>query len=149
MNIHDYIFRSATPVWEVGTAMLPNRTVCFTADVPATAGVVTVSAAASCAFVLMVNGVYVAHGPARCCHGFFRVDEYDISKYLTKETNRVAFRVVSYNRYSYSYLKQPGFLCAEIAVDGEIIAATGKSGFTAYHVAERVGKVQEYSFQRT
>ena len=100
MVVHDYTFRAATPVWEVGTAKAPNHTVSFVADIPATDKTVTVSAAASCAFVLMVNGTYIAHGPARCCHGFFRVDEYDISKYLTKEINRVAFRVASYNCYS-------------------------------------------------
>ena len=149
MTIHHTSFRAATPVWEVGTARTQNHTVCFTADIPATNQTVTLSAAASCAFVLMVNGVYVAHGPARCCHGYFRVDEYDISKYLTKDINRVAFRVASYNLYSYSYLNQPGFLCAEIAVGDEIVAATGVKGFTAYSVAERVNKVQEYSFQRT
>ena len=149
MTVNNYTFQAATPVWEVGTAKTPNRTVCFTADIPATDHTVTLSAAASCEFVLMVNGVYVAHGPARCCHGFFRVDEYDISKYLTKEVNRVALRVASYNRYSYSYLNQPGFLCAEIAVNGEIVAATGKEGFKAYPVTERISRVPEYSFQRT
>ena len=149
MTIHTYSFRAATPVWEVGTAHTQNHTVCFTADIPATDKPVVVSAAASCAFVLMVNGVYVAHGPARCCHGYFRVDEYDISRYLTKEVNRVALRVASYNRYSYSYLNQPGFLCAEITVGEDIVAATGKDGFKAYSVAERINKVQEYSFQRT
>ena len=149
MFIHDYVFRSATPVWEVGTAYTQNHTVSFVADVPATDKTVTVAAAASCSFLLLVNGVYVAHGPARCCHGFFRVDEYDISKYLNRDVNRVTLRVASYNRYSYSYLNQPGFLCAEIATDGEIIAATGKEGFTAYPVTERISKVATYSFQRT
>ena len=149
MTIHDYTFRAATPVWEVGTAYVRNHTVSFAADVPATDKPVVISAAASCAFVLMVNGVYVAHGPARCCHGFFRVDEYDISKYLTKDLNRVTLRVVSYNLHSYSYLNQPGFLCAEISVGEEIVAATGDSGFKAYPVTERVQKVQRYSFQRT
>lgn len=149
MFIQDYTFRAATPVWEVGTAYTQNRTVCFTADVPASEEPVILAAAASCAFVLMVNGVYVAHGPARCAHGHFRVDEYDLSGYLTKAVNRVAIRVASYNRYSYSYLNQPGFLCAEITRGGELLAATGGEGFTAYHVAERLSKVPTYSFQRT
>lgn len=153
MVVHNYTFRAATPVWEAGTARMQNRTVCFTADIPATDKTITVSASASCAFVLMVNGEYIAHGPARTCHGYFRVDEYDISRYLTKEINRVALRVVSYNRHSYSYLKQPGFLCAEITAGEEILAATGSDqspvSFKAYPVTERVGKVQEYSFQRT
>ena len=149
MYTHDYTFRAATPVWEKGTARVMNRTVCFVATLPATDKPVTLAAAASCAFVLTVNGAYVAHGPARCCHGYFRVDEYDLSKYLTKDINTVALRVASYNVNAFSYLNQPGFLCAEIAVDGEIVAATGKEGFTAYSVIERVNKVQRYSFQRT
>ena len=37
----------------------------------------------------------------------------------------------------------------EIAVGDEIVAATGKDGFKAYPVTERVQKVQRYSFQRT
>ena len=149
MLIHDYTFRAATPVWEKGTARVMNRTVCFVATLPATDKTVTLAAAASCAFLLTVNGVYVAHGPARCCHGYFRVDEYDLSGYLTKDVNTVALRVASYNVNSFSYLNQPGFLCAEIDVGGEIVAATGKEGFTAYPVTERLNKVQRYSFQRT
>ena len=149
MMIHDYTFRKATPVWEVGTARVMNRTVCFVATLPATDKTVTLAAAASCAFVLTVNGNYVAHGPARCCHGYFRVDEYDLSKYLTKDVNTVALRVASYNVNGFSYLNQPGFLCAEISVGDEIVAATGGDGFKAYPVTERVTKVQRYSFQRT
>ena len=149
MRTNDYTFQKASPVWEKGTARDMNRTVCFVATVPATNKNVTLAAAASCAFLLTVNGVYVAHGPARCCHGYFRVDEYDLSKYLTKEINTVALRVASYNVNAFSYLNQPGFLCAEISVGEEIVAATGDSGFKAYPVTERVQKVQRYSFQRT
>lgn len=153
MLTHDYTFRAATPVWEVGTAKVMNRTVCFVATLPATDQPVKLAAAASCAFLLTVNGVYVAHGPARCCHGYFRVDEYDLSKYLTKEVNTVALRVASYNVNAFSYLNQPGFLCAEISVGDEIVAATGKrdcvTEFKAYPVTERLTKVQRYTFQRT
>ncbi|MBP3666915.1 MAG: hypothetical protein J6K29_07665 [Clostridia bacterium] len=149
MLTHDYTFRAATPVWEKGTAKVMNRTVCFVATLPATNQPVKLVAAASCSFLLTVNGAYVAHGPARCCHGYFRVDEYDLSKYLTKDVNTVALRVASYNVNAFSYLNQPGFLCAEITVGGEIVAATGADGFKAYPVTERVQKVQRYSFQRT
>ena len=153
MLTHDYTFRKASPVWEKGTAYDMNRTVCFVATLPATNQPVKLAAAASCSFLLTVNGAYVAHGPARCCHGYFRVDEYDLSKYLTKDVNTIALRVASYNVNAFSYLNQPGFLCAEITVGGEIVAATGNrdcvAGFKAYPVTERVNKVQRYSFQRT
>ncbi len=148
MNIHDYCFRAALPVWEEGTAHLMNRTVTFCADIPAGAGI-TVAFAASCEALLLVNGVYVAHGPARCAHGYFRVDEYDLTPYLTKASNRIAIRVAGYNVNSFSDLDQPSFLCAEICAGNAVLAATGKSGFVAYGCDERVRRVQRYSFQRT
>lgn len=150
MKTHDYTFRVAAPIWEKGTAHRMNRTVCFTADIPAAGETpVVLAAAASCEFVLRVNGRYVAHGPARACHGYFRVDEYDLSGYLTEPVNRVAIRVAGYNVNAFSYLNQPSFLCAEITCGEAILAATGGDGFTAYGVDERVSRVQRYSFQRT
>ncbi len=148
MNINFYKFRSALPVWEKGTNKTMNRTVSFCTDVKS-GKTVKLAAAASCSFVLTVNGVFVAHGPARCCHGYFRVDEYDLTKYLTLPVNRVAVRTVGYNVNSYSYTNQPSFLCAELISGNEVLAATGVSGFNAYGVDERIVRVQRYSFQRT
>ncbi len=150
MHIHDFTFRAAIPVWEVGTAHTMNRTLSFCADLSAACGTfVTVAVAASCEFILLVNGRYVAHGPARCARGFFRVDEYDLASYLTEPSNRVCLRVAGYNVNSFSYLDQPSFLCAEIVVDGIVVAATGGEGFVAYGCDERIMRVQRYSFQRT
>ncbi len=151
MNIHEYTFRKAIPIWELNTTHTMNRTVSFCADLdaPAKGSTVTVAVAASCEFILLINGSYVAHGPARCAHGFFRVDEYDITPYLTKASNRVAIRTAGYNVNAFSDLDQPSFLCAEIVSEDVILAATGYRGFTAYGVEERVSRVQRYSFQRT
>lgn len=148
MKLNDYTFLAATPVWEVGTSKVMNRTLSFCADI-AGGQTAKLTAAASCSFVLLVNGNFVAHGPARCAHGHFRVDEYDLTPYLTKDTNRVTLRVVGYNVNAFSYLNQPSFLCAEITADGQVLAATGGDGFTCYATAERVIKTQRYSFQRT
>ncbi len=150
MTTHPYTFRAATPVWEVGTTETMNRTLSFCADLPAANGqLVRVAAAASCEFILLVNGKYVAHGPARCAHGFFRVDEYDLTPYLTEPQNRVTLRVAGYNANSFSYPDQPSFLCAEITAGDEVTAATGKGGFLCYGCDERLTRVQRYSFQRT
>lgn len=148
MRINDYKFRTAVPVWETGTNKMMNRTISFCANIKG-GQKATVAAAASCSFILLVNGEFVAHGPARCAHGHFRVDEYDITSYLTKAVNRVTFRVVGYNVNSFSYLNQPSFLCAEITSNGDILAATGANGFTCYGTDERIIKTQRYSFQRT
>ena len=148
-NRNFYNFTVATPVWEEGSSCEKNITVSFVASVEATDKRVVLAVAASSSFILLVNGEYIAHGPSRCAHGYFNVDEYDISPYMTKELNTVAIRVASYNVNSFSYVNQPGFLCAEIYKGREVIAATGGAGFTAFRVNERVSRVQRYSFQRT
>lgn len=156
MQLHEYSFRMAQPVWETGTAHTMNRTVSFCTDIPLSdlpAGQqIRLAAAASCSFVLLVNGQFVAHGPARCAHGFFRVDEYDLTPYLTAQVNRVCLRTAGYNVNSFSYLNQPSFLCAEITAGEQVLAATGAGNardFIAYGVGERIRRVQRYSFQRT
>ncbi len=149
MNIHTYTFREAIPVWEVGTAHTMNRTVAFCARVPAMTETTTLALSGCTEWILTVNGRFVAHGPARCAHGFFRVDEYDITPYLTEACNCVAIRVAGYNVNAYSDIRHPSFLCAEIVCGDRTIAATGKKGLVAYGVDERVSRVQRYSFQRT
>ncbi len=149
MTLHDYTFRAATPVWEAGTAHEMNRTVAFCADLLAALETTVLALAGCTEWVLTVNGRFVAHGPARCAHGHFRVDEYDITPYLTEETNRVCIRVAGYNVNAYSDIKHPSFLCAEIVCGEQVLAATGKQGFVAYGVDERLTRVQRYSFQRT
>lgn len=146
MNLNVYTFQKATSVWEKGSADRKNRTVSFCADIESKSAVIAL--AASCEYILTVNGSFVAHGPARTAHGFFRVDEYDLAPYLTKQSNRIAVRVAGYRVNSFDTLDQPGFLCAEILQDGAVVAATGSFGFTAYAVTERVERVQRYSFQR-
>lgn len=154
MKLHEYTFRAAYPVWEVGTAHLMNRTVSFCADIDRTAlpsgTTIRLAAAASCSFVLTVGGNFVAHGPARCAHGHFRVDEYDLTPYLGEGLTRVCLRVVGYNVNAYGALNQPAFLCAEITAGDRVLAATAPTGggFTAYGVEERIRRVQRYSFQR-
>jgi len=148
MITNDYIFRSAIPVWENGTEKIMNCTLSFCANIPKETDAV-IAIAASSSFVLLVNGNFIAHGPARCAHGYYRVDEYNIKKYLTKDINRVTVRAVGYNVNSFSYLNMPSFLCAEIYSNEKVIAATGCQGFDCYKCRERIVKTQRYSFQRT
>lgn len=143
----DFNFKKALPVWEKATATQMNRSLSFCCDIEKLPSA-RLSLAASCSFIVMVNGEFVAHGPARCAHGFFRVDEYELAPFLTKENNRVAVRVVGYNVNSYCYLNQPSFLVAELFAGEELLAATGVSGFECYSTDERVIKTQRFSFQR-
>ena len=80
-----------------------------------------------------------AHGPARGPHGFFRVDEWDLTDRLQPGENVVAFEVAGYNVNSYSLLDQPSFLQAEVVAGGKVLASTDGKGaaFTATILKER------------
>ncbi|MBC9795734.1 hypothetical protein IBL28_07140 [Sinomicrobium sp. FJxs] len=105
-----------------------------------------------------VNGKYLGYGPARASHGYYRIDEYDLSPYLKKGDNVVAVEVTGYNVNSYYVLDQPSFLQAEISNGEKVILATGieenvpgtgrSRGIEAVELDGRVQKVRRYSMQR-
>ena len=142
-----YTFRQAKPVWELGKDKEMNYNLVFRSIVSEKNAVVAISA--SSMYQMFVNGVLVAEGPARAGHGYYRVDEVDISKYLSKNKNIVCIYVQGYCVENYYLINQPSFLCAEIISDGKVVASTGNGGFEAVYNAERIREVTRYSFQRT
>ena len=151
MKSATYTFRRAVPVWEEGTETRMNRHVCFTVPLSPDLNNPVLSLAGSCSFVVSINGQFIAHGPARCAHGYYRVDQIALTKYLTAGENILSIRVAGYYARSFAYLRQPSFLCAELT-DGDRVVAytdeTGEGGFSAFLVKERIEKVQRYSYQR-
>ena len=148
----NFKFAAAKPVWQNGCEKEMNVTISAVAAVKGAGGEKTgtvLNVAASTSYIITVNGEFIAHGPARCAHGFYKVDTIELSKYLTKKENYVAVRVAGYNVNAYSYLDQPSFVCAEILSGKDLKAATGKCGFCYYRTDERLEKVNRYSFQRT
>ena len=143
-------FSSAKPVWPEGRETERNLLVEFrsTFDRP-DAGSIVLRLAGASLYRVYVNGGFLGHGPARAGHGFYRVDEWDISpKALKPGRNEVVIEVAGYNANSFYLLDQPSFLQAEIVAGGKTIAATGADGFTAAIRHDRVQKTQRYSFQR-
>lgn len=144
----EYKFIKALPVWEEGKENELNYWLQFRTQ--AQGGKKNVLAlTGSCAYTVKVNGEFVAFGPARCAHGFYRVDELDITSRCTKEENIIAISVFGYNCNSYYHLNQPSFLCAELICDGKVTAATGSDGFIARYMSEHERKTEKFSFQRT
>ena len=150
MKTNDYKFISAAPVWECGTQHTMNRTVAFVATVEGKSTDCTLALAGASSFTVFVNGRFLAHGPARCAHGFYRVDEYALGEHLECEMNTVEIRVSGYNINTFAYLDQPSFLCAEIVAGNTVLACTGAPAlnFTAYGVDEKIMKVHRFSYQR-
>lgn len=144
-------FLSAQPVWPAGRATEKNVTAGFRAAfAPPAAEPVTLRLTGSSLYRVWLNGQFLAHGPARGPHGFYRVDELDLTGRLVGGTNLVAIEVAGYNANSYYLLDQPSFLQAEIVAGAQVLAATAGDGapFEALLLEERVQKVQRYSFQR-
>ena len=150
MKLNNYTFKKAIPVWECGTQKAINRSLVFTAGAKKTDTPCTLSIAGSSAFLVLVNGDFVAYGPARAGHGYYRVDEYVLNSYLTNDENTVEIRIFGYNVPSFQYVDEPSFLCAEISEGDKVSAytSTGSTGFTAYSFDERMTKVHRYSYQR-
>ncbi len=146
----NYTFKKAIPVWEKGTENAINRSLVFISKVGHAANC-TLALAGSTAFTILVNGNFVAYGPARAGHGYYRVDEYCLDKYLTADENTVEIRIFGYNVPNFQYADQPSFLCAEISVGDKVVAHTASPlvGFTAHSLDERMTKVHRYSYQRT
>src|ERR1035441_5270754 len=144
-------FVSARPVWPKGRETEKNLFVGFRAAFKAPAQEeVLLRATGATVYRVFLNGHFLAQGPARGPHGYFRVDEWDLTAKLQPGVNVVAFEVAGYNVNSYSLLDRPSFLQAEVVAGGNVLASTDGKGaaFIASILKERVQKVQRYSFQR-
>lgn len=146
--MYRYEFKAAKPIWAKGRQTEINLHLGFAATIPA-AEKATLAIAAQCVYRLFVNGKFVAFGPARACHDYYRVDEIVLDGLLTRENNTVAVEVAGYNADSYYLLDKPSFLCAEVLAGGKAVAATGTGDFVCTLLPEYAQKVQRYSFQRT
>ena len=144
----EYSFTKAVPVWEEGKEKEMNYWLCFRAETGKHESI-TLALTGSSAYIVKVNGAFVAFGPARCAHGYYRVDELDLSSLCTHDKNIITITALGYNCTSFYHLCQPSFLCAELICDGKVTAATGDSGFTARYIAEHEQKAEKFSFQRT
>lgn len=144
------VFQAAKAIWPEGRTTEKNLFVGFQAAVETPEGTpVVLRITGSTVYRAFINGEPCGYGPARGPHGYFRVDEWDLSPGIHPGKNLVAVEVAGYNVNSYYLLDQPSFLQAEIVAGGKVLAATGSEpGFTAAIRPERLQKVQRYSFQR-
>ncbi len=141
----NFNFKSAVPVWITGEEKEMNVSLCLSAKAGRRA---RLDITGHALYQVFVNGKLSAEGPARAGHGFYRVDELDLSPLCTKDENDVTVIVAGYNVNSFYLIDEPSFVCAELYDNGKIAAYTGGDGFTYQRYADRVRKTQRYSFQR-
>jgi alpha-L-rhamnosidase len=150
-NAESARFVEAEAIWPEGRQLERNLMVGFRAAIVSNGRQQTVlRLTASTLYRATVNGQFVGYGPARGPHGYFRMDQWDITEHLRDGTNLVVVEVAGYNVNSYYTIDAPSFLQAEVVVDGRVVAATGsdRAPFSAIIMTARVQKVQRYSFQR-
>lgn len=143
-------FEKALPIWAEGRETEMNLNLGFRAVFQAEKNQeYKLKITGSTLYRAFLNGEFLGYGPARSAHGYFRVDEYDLSKQLTNGENVIAIEVAGYNVNTYYTIDQPSFLQAELSTGKQIILATGtKPDFEAFEIKERLQKVERYSFQR-
>lgn len=142
-------FLAARPVWPAGRERQMNDFVGFRATVPRpAAGTVLLRFTTPYIAKVLLNGEFLAYGPARAAHGHYRVDDIDLTPRLRVGDNVLAIEVAGYNVNSYYFLDQPSFFLAEVLSGTQVLAATGREGFIAVDLPERIRAVQRYSFQR-
>ena len=151
-------FSKAVPVWEKGREKEMNVTLCFFADVKidGNGAGAFLRSTGSTIMRATVDGKFAGYGPARGPHGWFRVDEWDLSPFLSPGSHSIMIEIAGYNSNSFYHLDQPSFLQAEIVDgNGKILAATldkKEEGVVSFQAIDytgiRVQKVQRFSFQR-
>jgi alpha-L-rhamnosidase len=143
-------FSRALPVWPKKLTGRMNIWVSFHALVTmpkGEGGVLRVAAAQ--AYRVWVNGRLAGRGPARTAHHHARVDEWAV----WGDPNgalRVIIEVMAYGVPTFCSTDEPAFCCAELVTGGKALVWTAPrgGGFAAEHRAERVQKVERYSYQR-
>lgn len=153
--MREYRFQKAVPLWANGREKEMNCELacrmlfhCDTDVRSSKPGKVVLSLAASTLYRVWINDAFVAAGPARAAHGYYRVDELELTQRLSSGDNIIVIEVVGYNVNTYDTLDQPSFLIAELLKDGVPISYTGDKAVKLYDLHQRIQRVQRYSFQR-
>ncbi len=143
-------FLRAKPVWAEGRDTEMNVTMMFSAEFDDPGKETWLRLAASTIYRARLNDDFLACGPARGPHGFYRVDEIDLTGLLADTGNVLTIEVAGYNCNSYYLLDQPSFLQAEVSSGGKVLAATGLDDFPfkGFIFENRIQKVEKFSFQR-
>lgn len=145
----EYVFKTAKPVWATNREKEMNLWLNFKANIAKTEDCKLILTGSS-VYNIFINNQFISFGPARCANGFYRVDELDISTYLTQENNEILIRCAGYNINSFYCLDEPSFLCAEIISNNTTLFATGsKNDFDCFEYMGHEQKVNRYSYQRT
>ena len=127
---HEEMFLHARPIWAKGLEEERNITLGLYKKVVCEKGNAVLKIACSGFYKVFLNGEFFYFGPARCAHGYYRVDEIELP--LKKGENHISIETVNYYVNSFYSLMQKGYIQAELTVDGTVFAATGAADENAF-----------------
>ena len=97
---------------------------------------------------VFLDGGLLTAGPARGAHGTLMIDTLPLSGCGDGQTHRIAIEVASQNAPGLQEeTGEPGVLIAEVAADGEVLAATG-ADTAAVRLTQAAAAVEAYSHAR-
>lgn len=138
-------FAVAQPIWVSGKRTELNSLCLFGTSFKGENAVLTI--AANSFYRVFLNGQFIAHGPARGAHGYYRVDTIPLPS--KAGDNALLLEVAGYNCRSFYSLETPAFVQAEISANGTVLKATGRNqDFKAGINPTRLQKVIRFSYQR-
>ena len=103
------LFLSAKPIWVKDKEQEVNCRVQFKA-VCEKAENAFIHIATSGIYQLWINGKFISYGPARAGKNHFRMENMDISSYLTKDKNTVVIEVAGYYCSNFYIMQHLRFL---------------------------------------
>ena len=125
-------FDAAESVWPAGLEAEMNTLIAFRAPFELKAGERPVlKMVAWYSYRVTLNGAFVGFGPARGPKGFFRPDEWDLSKAAKPGRNELCVEVAGYNVPNFYLMEQPPFFKAEVVCGGSVRAASPTSAASA------------------
>ena len=96
MKTQNIQFQSAVPVWAAGREKELNLWLSARAKLPRVESCI-LKLTGSSAYIVKVDGAFIAFGPARSAHGFYRVDELELAPYIKEAGSILTITVAGYN----------------------------------------------------
>ena len=134
----------ARPIWISGRTEEMNTKAVFRA-VLTVAGEAELCVTAAYYYRAFLDGSFLAYGPARAAKGYARCDRIRFA--LDGQPHELIIEAEGFCCESLSVVKEPAYCMAEVVVNGEVVAWTGRD-FEAYEPPYHVQKVMRYSIQR-
>lgn len=146
-------FKKAKAVWLKEKQLIMNVQASFKANFYAEkTKKYTLYITGSTLYRIYINGSFLHYGPARAAHGYTRIDEISIDKYIINGNNKIFVEVAGYNIGTYYTLDIPSFIQFEIVNGSDnVIYHTDddEPKIQANEIESKVRKTVRYSFQRS